>query len=141
MGPVDCIIVGFPGTAIKGDMVPALKELVDNDTINIIDLLLVKKDADGTVSWVELDELPRDQGGVFDEVDGDIGDLLNDEDAAKAGELLEPGSSAAMLVYENAWATRLGKAIVDAGAQFVVRTAIPADAVEAALAATEPVAD
>jgi hypothetical protein len=140
MGPVDYLIVEFPGNAFNGEVVPALKELTDNGTIQIIDLLFVKKDADGAVTWVELDDLPREEGGAFDEVDGDVGDLLNEDDVMTAAELLEPNCSAALLVYENTWAIRLRDAIVGSGGRLVDRASIPGHVVAAALAATEQTA-
>ena len=107
MGPVEYLIVEFPGNKFKGEIVPALAELVDNDTIRIIDLLFIKKDLDGSVISFELSDLSDNEGVAFDDLDGEINDLLNEEDIMMAAALLEPNSSAAMLVFENVWATRL----------------------------------
>lgn len=135
MGPVEYLIVEFPGNQFKGDILPALEELTDNGTIRIIDLLFVKKDADGEVEWFELEAMPDAVAGDFEALDGDISDLLNEEDVMLAADLLEPNSSAAVLVFENVWATRLRDAIVAANGRLVDNARIPAAIVNAALEA------
>jgi hypothetical protein len=137
MGPVDYVLVEFPGNNFKGDIVPALAELTHNGTIRIIDLLFVRKDEEGSVTWQELDDLPREQGGAFDDVDGDIADLLNEEDVEIAAKLLNPHCSAAVVVYENVWAAKLWDAIDNAGGRLVDHARIPDDVVDAALAAAD----
>jgi hypothetical protein len=133
MGPVDYLVVEFPGNHFKGDIVPALAELTQNGTIRIIDLIFVKKDASGAVTSLELEDLPGVEASAFDDVDGEIDDLLNEEDIAMAAEMLKPDSSAAVLVYENAWAVRLRDAVVDSGGRMVDHARIPAAVVEAAM--------
>ena len=133
MGPVEYLIVEFPGNRFKGELVPALEELTDSGTIRIIDLLFVKKDADGQVTAFELSELDDEEGAAFDDLDGEINDLLNEEDIMIAAEMLEPNSSAAMMVFENVWATRLRDAIVNANGRLVDNARIPAAVVQAAL--------
>ena len=135
MGPVEYLVVEFPGNQFKGEIVPALVELTDSGTIRIIDLLFVKKDAEGDVSWFELDSLAPGEAAAFDDLDGEIGDLLNEEDIMIAAEMLEPNSSAAMMVFENVWATRLRNAIVNANGRLVDNARIPAPVVQAALEA------
>ena len=135
MGPVEYLIVEFPGNQFKGEIVPALEELTDNGTIRIIDLLFIKKDAEGQVDWFELDALDDAEAKAFDDIDGEIDDLLNEEDIMIAAEMLEPNSSAAMMVFENVWATRLRDAIVNANGRLVDNARIPAPVVQAALEA------
>ena len=135
MGPVEYLVVAFPGNKFNGDIVPALAELTDNGTIRIIDLVFIRKDADGNVAAAELEDLPADVAAAFDSLDGELGDLLNEEDIALAAEGLDPDSSAGLLVYENLWATRFRDAIVDSGGQLVDRGHIPPAAIEAALEA------
>ncbi len=135
MGPVEYLIVEFPGNQFKGEIVPALGELTDNGTIRIIDLLFIKKDANGSISWFELDAMGDEETAGFDDLDGEIDDLLNEEDIMIAAKMLEPNSSAAMLVFENVWAERLRDAIVNANGRLVDNARIPAAVVQAALEA------
>jgi hypothetical protein len=135
MGPVEYLIVEFPGNKFKGEIVPALQELTANGTIRILDLLFVKKDADGNVIALELENLPRKESAAFDDLDGEIDGLFNEEDIALAAEKLQPNSSAALLVFENVWSTRLRDAIVNAKGRLVDNARIPADVVEAAMQA------
>ena len=136
MGPVEYLVVEFPGNQFKGELVPALAELTENGTIRIIDLVFIKKDAEGDVSWFEFDALDDSVELGLDDLDGEVDDLLNEEDIAIAAEMLEPNSSAAMLVFENVWATRLRDAVVNANGRLVDNARIPAAIVNAALAAS-----
>jgi len=133
MGPVEVLVVEFPGNKFKGEIVPALRELTDNGTIHIIDLLFLKKDANGKVNTFELSDLSEEEGSAFDELDGEIRVLLNERDMMQAAQHLEPNSSGAILVFENRWATRLRDAIVNADGRWILNERIPADVVQAAL--------
>lgn len=132
MGPVEVLVVEFPGNKFKGEIVPALKELTDNGTIHIIDLLFLKKDVTGKVNTFELSDLSGDEGSAFDDLDSEISILLNERDTMQAAQHLEPNSSGAILVFENRWATRLRDAIVNAEGRWVLNERIPADVVQAA---------
>jgi uncharacterized membrane protein len=132
IGPVEYIVLAFPGNRFKGEIVPALAELVENETIRIIDLAFVKKDADGSVTTVELDDMDEDEaGGLGDH--GDVGDLLNDDDLMRAAESLEPNNSAAVLVWENTWAARFAQSVRNADGVVLENVRIPHEAVEAAI--------
>ena len=100
IGPVEYLIVAFPGNKFKGEIVPALQELVDAGTIRIIDLAFVVKDADGTVGTAELADLDSDVFKAFDALSPETMGLLNQDDLAAAGEELDPTTSAALLVTE-----------------------------------------
>ena len=89
IGPVEYVIVGFPGNKFKGEIVPELAALVASGTITVIDLAFVKKDADGTITAFELDDLPMDEANPFSDFEARIGGLLNEEDLELAGEALE----------------------------------------------------
>ncbi|MGH9231523.1 MAG: DUF6325 family protein, partial [Acidimicrobiales bacterium] len=102
-GPVDLVLLGFPGNQFTGEIAPALGDLVSSRTVRILDLVFISKDADGNVAGVELSDL-GEAGAAFDDVDGEINELLTDEDVQAAGEELEPDSSAALLMFENTWA-------------------------------------
>jgi uncharacterized membrane protein len=134
IGPVEYVVIGFPGNRFKGEIVPAIAELVDNDIVHIIDVAFVKKDADGTVTAFEYDDLDDVLEFGFADVDGEAGGVLNDEDLRLAAETLEPNSSAALIVWEHRWAARVAKAIRDAGGRIVAGERIPHEIVEGALA-------
>ena len=133
IGPVEYMIVEFPGNQFKGEIVPALKELVDSGTIKIIDLAFVMKDADGAVVTAELDDLDSEVHQAFDALTSETMGLLNQEDLAAAGEELAPNSSAALLVWEDVWATKLRDAIVNAGGELLDLERLPGEVVAAAV--------
>ena len=141
MGPVDYLLVEFPGNDFKGEIVPALAELTHNGTIRIIDLLFIRKDEEGAITWQELTDLPGANAAAFDDLDGEVNDLLNEDDILREAELLQPHSSAAVVVYENVWATRLRDAVVNAGGRLVDHARVPAAVVEEALKAATGTAE
>ena len=141
MGPVDYLLVEFPGNDFKGEIVPALAELTQDGTIRIIDLLFIRKDEEGEITWHELTDLPGANAAAFEDLDGEVNDLLNEDDILREAELLQPHSSAAVLVYENVWATRLRDAVVNAGGRLVDHARVPAAVVEEALKAATGAAE
>ena len=136
IGPVEYVVIGFPGNRFKGEIVPAIAELVDNDIIHIIDVAFIKKDADGTVTAFEYDSLDDVLEFGFADIDGEAGGVLNDEDLRLAAETLEPDSSAALIVWEDRWAARVAQAIRDAGGRIIAGERIPDELVEQALPET-----
>ena len=134
VGPVEYLVVKFPGNKFKGEIVPALRELVDNRTIRIIDLVFIYKDGDGNVSAVELEELAEDEASGIGDVADAGGALLNDEDIEIAAEGLENNSSGAMLLFENVWAAKFAQAVRNADGELVANERIPHEIVEAARA-------
>ncbi len=132
IGPVDYMIVVFPGNEFKGEVVPALADLVDAGTIRIIDLAFVTKDESGAAAALELTQLAADVQTAFDKLGVEVGGLLNEDDLLGAAEDLEPNSSAALLVWENVWARRTAQAIRDAGGELVAFDRLPHDVVQAA---------
>jgi Family of unknown function (DUF6325) len=136
MGPVDYILVEWPGRQPNGEVAPHLVDLVDRGLIRILDLTFITKDEDGTVRGLEL----ADVGGQVTELsvfEGASSGLLSDEDVEEAGGALEPGTSAALLVFENAWAAPFASAVRRSGGQLVASGRIPVQAVLAALDAVE----
>jgi uncharacterized membrane protein len=134
MGPVEYVVIAFPGNRFKGEIVPAVAELVDNDVIRIIDVVFIKKDADGNVTMHEYDSLEDVLAFGFADVDGEAGGVLNDEDLELAAETLQPDSSAALIVWEHRWAARVAQAIRDAGGRIIAGERVPDEIVEQALA-------
>ena len=117
LGPVELLFVEFPGNQFSGEIAPALQELVEAGTIRVIDLVFVAKDADGNVAGIELEDLHADAQGVFDPLVEELAGLISDEDVEDLGEALEPNSSAAILLFENVWATKFRDAVVNSGGQ------------------------
>jgi hypothetical protein len=134
MGPVEYLLVAFPGNKFKGEIGPALADLVSRGTIRILDLVFVVKDEDGNIEGFELQDLPE-QAAAFEEMTGETLELLNQEDVDIAAESLPANSSAALLVFENVWAEQLAIAVRNADGQLLANERIPAEVVEGALAA------
>ena len=134
IGPVDLLVVEFPGNQFKGEIAPALRDLVTEGTVRVLDLLFVYKDADGEVGSLELAGLGPDLQPAFADLVGQLGGgLLDAEDVAQVGANLQPNSSAALIVWENTWAGRFVTAMENAGARVVDQARIPAEAVKATL--------
>lgn len=141
LGPIQYIVVGFPGNKFKGEIIPALGDLVKAGIIRVMDLAFVKKDADGSMLIVELEELADDEAAPFGAFEKEIGDLLNDDDLLAAAEALEPGSSAAVLVWENLWAKRFAETVRAADGVLMAWDHIPYEAVQAIMAAAKKPAE
>jgi hypothetical protein len=137
LGPVDYLIVEFPGSRMTGEGLPLLVDLVDRGIIRILDLALVKKDTDGSVSMLEIADLDADGKLDLAVFEGVSSGLLDEGDVAEAGGVLEPGSAAGILVYENVWAAPFAAALRRAGAQLVASGRIPVPALLAAVDAAE----
>ena len=132
IGPVDYLIVSFPGNQFRGEIGPALAELVDAGTIRIIDVAFVGKDEDGNTIAMELTELDPDVQAILDKAGVEVGGLFNEDDLQDAADALEPNSSAALLVWENVWAQKAAQAMRDAGGELVAFERQPHDVVQAA---------
>lgn len=137
LGPVELLVIKFPGNEFKGEIVPALRELVENGTIRIIDLLFIRKDADGTVTANELMDLAPGLYELFDPLVSDIEGLLADNDVQALAGALENNSSAGVLLFENVWATRFRDAVVNANGQLILSERVPRSVIEAAAAASQ----
>ena len=133
MGPIDYLVVEWPDRQPTGEAAPYLLDLVDRGLIRILDLAFIAKDPDGSVSRLQKD----DHGDEFEVFVGASSGLLSDEDADDAAAALEPGTSAALLVYENTWAAPFATAMRRSGAQLVASGRIPTQALIAALDAAE----
>jgi Family of unknown function (DUF6325) len=137
MGPIDYLVVEFPGSRMTGKGLPMLVDLVDRGIIRIIDLVFVKKELDGSVRGMAIADLDRDGQLDLAVFEGASSGLLGQDDLEEAGGALEPGSSAGILVYENRWAAPLAREIRRGGGQLVASGRIPVQAVLAALDAAE----
>jgi hypothetical protein len=132
IGPVEYLIVAFPGNEFKGEIAPALADLVDAGTIRIIDLAFVGKDGDGNVTAFELMDLDPEVRQGLENLGAEPSGLLNEEDVMATAEELEPNSSAAVLVWEDVWAKQVAQAMRDAGGELYDFGRVPHEVVQAA---------
>ncbi|MFE1289206.1 DUF6325 family protein [Streptomyces sp. NPDC058751] len=137
MGPIDYIVVEFPGNRMTGEGLPILVDLVDRGLIRILDLLFVRKDENGSVVGMEIADFDGDGALDLAVFEGVSSGLLGEDDIEEAGKALEPGNSAGILVYENVWAAPFAAALRRGGAQMVASGRIPVPAVLAALEETD----
>ena len=137
IGPIDYLVVEFPGNRMTGEGLPLLVDLVDRGLIRILDLTFIRKDADGSVTGLEIGDLTGDGELDLAVFEGASSGLLGQDDLEEAAAALEPGNSAGVLVYENLWAAPFAAALHRGGAELVASGRIPVPAVLAALDATE----
>jgi Family of unknown function (DUF6325) len=135
VGPVDVYIIGFPGNKFTGRIAPAIKELVDDGTIRVLDLLFVMKDADGTVTTLAAEDLGQ-EGAAFVSIEVTQPGALGSEDAEEVSDDLPPDSSTLLVAFENLWAAKLVGALQAADAVVIDSIRIPVDVVQAALNAS-----
>ena len=133
VGPVDVVIIGFPGNKFTGRIAPALMDLVESGIVRIIDLLFVSKDADGVTTTIELADLDPDAGPAFVDVSVTSPGALGAEDAEEVADDLPPNSSALLIAFENAWAAEFADAVRAADGVLIDSIRIPHDVVETAL--------
>jgi hypothetical protein len=135
LGPVDYLVVGFPaGKAdFSGAMADELKKLTDSGTVRVLDLVIVTKTDDGTVEAAELRDHDESELGELRSLEAELSLLLASEDVERVGADLEPGSTAAVLVWENTWASPLASAIRHSGGELIANGRIPTQAIIAAV--------
>jgi hypothetical protein len=136
VGPIDYLMVEWQGTRPHGELAPHLVDLVDRGLVRILDLVFIAKDEDGTVEFMELDAVSGDVPELEVFVGAATG-LLDEEDRADAANIVEPGSAAALIVYENAWAAPFATALRGTGGHVVATGRIPVEEIVAALDAAE----
>jgi hypothetical protein len=137
MGPIDYLVLEFPGNRMTGEAFPLLVDLVDRGIVRILDLVFVRKETDGSVVGLALTDLDGDGELDLAVFEGVSSGLVGEDDIQEAGNVLEPGSSAGILVYENLWAAPFASAIRRSGGQLVASGRIPVQALLAALDADE----
>jgi uncharacterized membrane protein len=137
LGPISYLIVEFPGNKMTGEGMPILVDLVDQGLIRILDLLFVTRDEAGSLRAVELRDLDLDGQIDVTLFEGASSGLLDDSDLADAASVIEPGSSAAILLFENRWARSFAQALRRGGAELVAAGYVPLDAIAESLDAAE----
>jgi hypothetical protein len=137
IGPVDYLVVGFPADKadFSGEMASALQALIDSNTIRVLDLVMIMKGEDGSIDATELRDADDSDVGELRALESDLAILLAEEDVEEIGASLEPGSAAAVLVWENTWAAPFGSAIRRSGGQLVTSGRIATQALIAAVEA------
>jgi len=124
-GPVEILAVGFPGNKFNGDIIPALADLVEQGLIRVLDLVIVRKEDDGSITALELDALEGDDAEAVRALQVTGVEVLGEDDATTAAEVIPNGSTAAVLVWEDVWATRFAKAVRDAGGVLLAHERVP----------------
>jgi hypothetical protein len=137
MGPVGYLVVEFPGNKMTGEGFAELVNLVDRGLIRVLDLAFVIKQDDGSISAVDIRDIDGDGELDLAVFEGASSGLIDDDDIAQSGGVIESGSAAALLVYENRWASGFTAAVRRSGGEFVAAGIIPQDAILAALDAAE----
>jgi uncharacterized membrane protein len=135
-GPMELLMVRFPGNQFTGEIVPAMTELVENGTVHIVDLLFVTKDENGAVTVYEITDLAPNLQGQFAPLANDVTPLLNDDDAHELAASLENNSSAGIMLFENTWAARFAQAVRNARGEVLLNERIPHAVIEEVVAAT-----
>ena len=130
-GPVSYTVIAFPGNEFNGNIAPEVAKLVANGTVRILDLVFVAKDEQGDTLSLEFDQM--DELAAFNDIDGDVGGLVNAEDLDHVAANLPEGNSALIILWEDLWAVPLAEAIRDSGGVLIDSARIPADLVDAAL--------
>ena len=137
LGPVDYLVVEFPADKanFSGEMAAELRSLIDRELVRVLDLVILRKEPDGSVEVAELADVAERDVGELVALEADLAMLLAEEDIEKVGTALEPGTIAAVLVYENRWAGPLASSIRRSGGQLVANGRVPTQALLAAVEA------
>lgn len=133
LGPVDYLVVEFPGSQFKGEILPELADLVARGIVRVLDLVLISKDAAGAFEAFEFGDAGTGDLGELRELEKEFAELLSEDDVTAVAEAMAPGSTAGPLVYENLWAAPFASAVRRAGGQLVADGRIPVQALLGAL--------
>ncbi|MFF7779111.1 DUF6325 family protein [Streptomyces tanashiensis] len=137
IGPIDYVVVEFPGNHMTGEAFPLLVDLVERGIIRLLDLMFIRKDEDGSVTALEIADLTGDGELDLAVFEGVQSGLLGQDDLEEAAAAVEPGNSAGLLIYENVWAAPFATALRRGGAQLVASGRVPVQALLASLEAAE----
>ncbi len=133
LGPVDYLVVEFPGSKFNGEIAPALLDLVEKGIVRVLDLVLIHKEEDGSFDAFELADADPGELGELLQLESELAELLSADDVANVAEALEPGSTAGLLIYENLWAAPFASAVRRSGGQLVANGRIPIQSLLATL--------
>ncbi|MBI0582038.1 MAG: hypothetical protein JET69_03380 [Methanomassiliicoccales archaeon] len=132
MGPVDYLVVRFPGNRLTGRIAPELRRLEDTGILRVIDLVFIRKDADGNVESFEVNDLGGEEENAFHSFSGRVDEWLSQDDIESIGIDLPNDSSAGAILFENLWAVKLKEAMLDSGGELVAQGRIPPELIEQA---------
>ena len=130
IGPVEYIAIAFPGNKFSGEIIPAIKNLQDSGTIRVLDLVIITKDAEGNVAAIELADATPEQGAALAALGVESKNLLGEEDFEEIGGALDPNSTAALMIWENAWAATFAESLRKADGILIANGRIPVELVE-----------
>ncbi len=133
LGPVDYLVVEFPGSNFNGEIMPELVDLVQRGVVRVLDLVVIKKDEDSSFEAFEFADIEDGVLGELRELEREFADLLSEDDISSVVDAMEPGSTAGLLIYENLWAAPLASAVRRSGGQLVASGRIPVQALLAVL--------
>ncbi len=125
LGPIDYLVVEFPGSNFTGEIMPEMIDLVQRGVVRVLELVVIKKDEDGSYEALEFDDFSDGALGELREAERNLANLLSEDDVAAVVDALEPGSTAGLLIYENLWAAPFASAVRRAGGQLVASGRIP----------------
>lgn len=129
-GPVDFVVIRFPGNNFTGEIVTELKTLVDSGIVRILDLIFVAKHENGDIDIIELTDLDDSVAVAFDEFVGDISGLFSESDVLAIAEGMSPNNSAGLILYENVWASAFAQAVRNANGEVLLAERIPRIVIE-----------
>lgn len=136
MGPVEVLVIGFPGSQFNGEIIPALEDLVEREIVQIIDAVLIRRSDDGALTVIELEEEGASpEVAALSQLIHEVQDLISDEDVEDLAAGLEPGSAAAMIVLEHTWVGPLRDAIAGSGGIVLSDVNVPTEVVDEVLGA------
>jgi len=124
-GPIDFVALEFKGNQFKGEILPAILDLVNRDIVRVIDMIVVQKDAKGKVTHREMQEHDKNVLAIFDPLKAEISGMIQVEDIEMIGEKLEANSTAAVILFENLWAIKFVEAVENANGRAVMHVRIP----------------
>jgi hypothetical protein len=136
-GPIDFVLLEFPGDRVTGRAAEALLDLVERGIVRVYDALVISKSEDGSFAGIDLADLTPDGLGGFAAFAGAQSGMLGDEDLQLAADAMTPGTIAALIVYENTWAVPFVAAAMESGGEVIASARIPAQDVMDALDATD----
>jgi uncharacterized membrane protein len=125
LGPLDYLVVGFPGNQFKGEIAPAINEARQKGIIRLVDLVFILKDETGATVTMELTDMPEDIKSAFSSATGDLAGLLTAEDIASLTQDIPPGNSALIVLYEHTWAIKIKEALINAKGVLITQGRIP----------------
>jgi hypothetical protein len=130
MGPVDFLVVRFPGNKFTGRIAPELRALEDSGTVRVIDLIFIRKDEEGNVESFEVADLGGEGENAFQDFRDKVGGWLSQDDVELIGEDLPNNSSAGVLLFENLWAIKLKEAMLESGGELVAQGRISPELID-----------